>query len=158
MERTKSGGNHRQVLVTSESQHRIRTLNKNATQAAAGLDGGYNHFRQDEGSNRTKAVNITRFGPIGQVGNFQIGGFGKSLKAMKPSQSYLTGSQANQSNSQFSVLSPKVIPINQHSSQEISPQGGSPECPEDIPVSLAKEAERDQHVSSIGEARKQADA
>lgn len=157
MAQAKSGGSGNQLLASSESLQRIRTLKKNPTQAQVAIHGGQCPVRQDEGSNKAKAVNITRFGPIGQVGNVQIGGFGRSLKAMKPSQSYLGGSQANQSCSQFSILSPKVIPIDQHSSQEISPQGGSPECLEDIPVSLPKETDFDLHLSSVRETKQRAE-
>lgn len=76
---------------------------------------------------------------------------------MKPSQSYLAGPQVHQSCSQFAVLSPKVIPINQHSSQDISPLGASPECPEDIQVSLPKESEQDLQDQSVDDAKKRAE-
>lgn len=96
-------------------------------------------------------VSITKFGPIGQVGNCQFGGFGKSLNSIKPSQSYLGGSGHLQNNtnlsSQFCLLSPKVVPIINKSSQEISPIVGiSPDPastpkPEDVPNSSIKETQ-----------------
>jgi len=56
---------------------------------------------KDDSKKSEGRANITKFGPIGKVGNFQIGGFGSSLKASQPSQPVVTVPQNNSGATQF---------------------------------------------------------